>query len=73
MHPHLVSRDDRRGGAHLRFGSRSGVGGHTHSEVILRFLDARVSSRHNQFILRDKYLEGLAAYASNVDEALRAL
>jgi class 3 adenylate cyclase len=50
------------------------VAGHTHSEIIFEILGRKGELTPQQFILRDKYLEGLAAYREQRwDEALRAL
>ncbi len=50
------------------------VAGHTHSEIILEILGRKGELTPQQFISRDKYLEGLAAYREQRwDEALRAL
>jgi class 3 adenylate cyclase len=50
------------------------VAGHTHSEIIFEILGRKGELTPQQFISRDKYLEGLAAYREQRwDEALRAL
>jgi len=50
------------------------VAGHTHSEIIFEILGRKGEFTPQQFISRDKYLEGLAAYREQRwDEALRAL
>ena len=50
------------------------VAGHTHSEIIFEILGRNGELTPQQFISRDKYLEGLAAYREQRwDEALRAL
>jgi adenylate cyclase len=50
------------------------VAGHTHSEIIFEILGRKGELTPQQFISRDKYLEGLAAYREQQwDEALRAL
>ena len=50
------------------------VAGHTHSEIIFEILGRKGELTPQQFMLRDKYLEGLAAYREQRwDEALRAL
>jgi class 3 adenylate cyclase len=50
------------------------VAGHTHSEIIFEILGREGELTPQQFISRDKYLEGLAAYREQRwDEALRAL
>jgi class 3 adenylate cyclase len=50
------------------------VAGHTHSEIIFEILGRRGELTPQQFLSRDKYLEGLAAYREQRwDEALRAL
>jgi class 3 adenylate cyclase len=50
------------------------VAGHTHSEIIFEILGRKGELTPQQFISRDKYLEGLAAYrGQRWDEALRAL
>ncbi len=50
------------------------VAGQTHSEVIFEILGRKGELTPQQFISRDKYLEGLAAYREQRwDEALRAL
>jgi class 3 adenylate cyclase len=50
------------------------VAGHTHSEIIFEILGRKGELTSQQFISRDKYLEGLAAYREQRwDEALRAL
>ena len=53
---------------------RVDVAGHTHSEIIFEILGRKGELTPQQFISRDKYLEGLAAYREQRwDEALRAL
>jgi len=50
------------------------VAGHTHSEIIFEILGRKGELTPQQFISRDKYLEGLAAYREQRwDEALGAL
>jgi class 3 adenylate cyclase len=50
------------------------VAGHTHSEIIFEILGRKGELTPQQFISRDNYLEGLAAYrAQRWDVALRAL
>jgi adenylate cyclase len=50
------------------------VAGHTHSEIIFEILGRKGELTPQQFISRDKYLEGLAAYREQRwDEALCAL
>jgi adenylate cyclase len=50
------------------------VAGHTHSEIIFEILGRKGELTPQQFLSRDKYLEGLAAYREQRwDEALRAL
>jgi len=50
------------------------VAGHTHSEIIFEILGRKGELAPQQFISRDKYLEGLAAYREQRwDEALGAL
>ena len=50
------------------------VAGHTHSEIILEILGRKGELTPQQFLSRDKYLEGLAAYREQRwDEALHAL
>jgi len=50
------------------------VAGHTHSEIIFEILGRKGELTPQQFMSRDKYLEGLAAYREQRwDEALRAL
>jgi adenylate cyclase len=50
------------------------VAGHTHSEVIFEILGRKGELTSQQLSLRDKYLEGLAAYrARRWDDALCAL
>ena len=50
------------------------VAGHTHSEIIYEILGRKGQLTPQQFLSRDKYLEGLAAYrAQRWDEAIRAL
>ena len=50
------------------------VAGHTHSEIIYEILGRKGELTPQQFLSRDKYLEGLAAYrAQRWDEAIRAL
>jgi class 3 adenylate cyclase len=49
------------------------VAGHTHSEIIFEILGRKGELAPQQFLSRDKYLEGLAAYRKQRwDEALRA-
>ena len=50
------------------------VAGHTHSEIIFEILGRKGELTPQQFLSRDKYLEGLAAYREQRwDEALGAL
>ena len=50
------------------------VAGHTHSEIIFEILGRKDELTPQQFLSRDKYLEGLAAYREQRwDDALRAL
>jgi class 3 adenylate cyclase len=50
------------------------VAGHTHSEIIFEILARKGELTAQQFLSRDKYLDGLAAYREQRwDEALRAL
>jgi class 3 adenylate cyclase len=50
------------------------VAGHTHSEIIFEILGRKGELTPQQFLSRDKYLEGLAAYREQRwDDALRAL
>jgi adenylate cyclase len=50
------------------------VAGHTHSEIIFEILGRKGELTPQQFMSRDKYLEGLAAYREQRwDEALGAL
>ena len=50
------------------------VAGHTHSDIIFEILGRKGELTPQQFLSRDKYLEGLAAYREQRwDEALRAL
>ena len=50
------------------------VAGHTHSEIIFEIFGRKGELTPQQFISRDKYVEGLAAYREQRwDEALRAL